>query len=389
MWLACKSWHMRLPALGGGALLASVIACSDTDNDAGPVTASTPTETTSQSSSGPSMGGQAPAPQSQPTVGPSAPSSPAAPALDPSQNGGASTSGGGFANAGGSNGGNTAASGAGGTSPGGAQGQTPTAGAGPTDSNGGLGGLPSSGSGGNGNGGAGNSNAGNGGSTATGGSLANGGAPVDDGRGPRAPTTGSIEVLYDGNGFDAWTPLEPGLTEVNWLENGAEGWMEVTPTYTNHIVTNDDNLHRDIFLHLEFRSPNEDPAQMGQDRGNSGIYLQSRYEVQILDSYGNAPGLDTCGAIYELSVPLVNACNPAEEWNTYEISFTAPTFEGGQKVADARITAWLNDQLVQDDVPVPGPTRAGEAGEPDQPLPLYLQDHGDTVRFRNIWWIRL
>lgn len=387
MLLASKSWHSRLPALGGGALLASVIACSDTGNDAERVTAGAPSETASQSASS-SADGQAPAPQNQPAVGPSAPTSPA---LDPSQNGGASTSGGGSANAGGSNGGSTATSGTGGTSAGGVQGETPTAGTGPTDSNGGVGGLPNGGNGNGGNGGALNGNGGalNGGAPATGGSPANGGAPVDDGRGPRAPTSGSIEVLYDGNGFAAWTPLEPGLNEVNWVENAAEGWMEVTPTYTNHIVTNDDNLHRDIFLHLEFRSPDEDPAQTGQDRGNSGIYLQSRYEVQILDSYGNAPGLDTCGAIYEVSVPLVSACNPAEEWNVYEISFTAPTFEGGQKVANARITAWLNDQLVQDDVPVPGPTRAGAEGEPDEALPLYLQDHGDTVRFRNIWWIRL
>ncbi len=209
---------------------------------------------------------------------------------------------------------------------------------------------------------------------------------VDDGRGPHAPTTGEIVVLYDGNGFDAWEPFDGSMT-VTWVENRDEGWMEVRPTGSNSIVTNEQNLHQDVFLHLEFRSPNEGPDQTGQNRGNSGVYLQSRYELQVLDSYGRPPEEDGCGAIYKVSVPLVNACNPAEEWNVYEIDFTAPRFENGSKVDNARITAWLNDQLIQEDVEVPGPTEAGGAGEPEGPHPLYLQDHSDTVRYRNIWWI--
>jgi hypothetical protein len=196
-----------------------------------------------------------------------------------------------------------------------------------------------------------------------------------------------MEVLYDGNGFDAWQAAAGGGA-VSWLEDAGEGYMEVAPTYSNHIVTKQEHQHRDVFLHVEFWSPDEPDNQMGQDRGNSGIYLQSRYEVQVLDSFGRGPELDGCGAIYQVSAPLVNACNPAEQWNVYEIDFTAPRFDGGQKTANARVTVWLNDQLVQDDVEIPGPTQAGEAGESDAAYPLYLQDHGDAVRYRNIWWIR-
>ncbi len=230
---------------------------------------------------------------------------------------------------------------------------------------------------------AGGNNAGQGGA-----GVVDAGALPDDGRGPHAPVEGSIEVLYDGHGFANWEPLDRALSEVNWREDSVEGSMEVTPTYSNHIVTNAEQLHRDVFLHIEFRSPNE-PGQTGQDRGNSGIYLQSRYEMQVLDSEGRPPEIDGCGAVYKVSLPLVNACKPAEEWNVYEIDFKAPRFEAGQKVANARITAWINDQLVQDDTEVPGPTQAGQAGEPDAPQPLYLQDHGDLVRYRNVWWIRL
>ena len=213
------------------------------------------------------------------------------------------------------------------------------------------------------------------------------GGPSADGRGEHAPSEGAIEVLYDGTGFDAWEPFNQGMAEVDWQENPEEGWMQVTPTGSNHIVTDADHLHEDVFLHIEFRSPNEPADQTGQQRGNSGIYLQSRFELQVLDSYGRPPEIDGCGAIYQVSVPLVNACRPAEEWNVYEIDFTAPRYQDSVKVENARVTAWLNDQLVQDDVEVPEPTQAGVSGEPLGPQPLYLQDHGDLVRYRNIWWI--
>jgi hypothetical protein len=164
--------------------------------------------------------------------------------------------------------------------------------------------------------------------------------------------------------------------------------MEVVSTRTNHIVTNSEHLHEDVFLHIEFWSPDEGSDQTGQERGNSGVYLQSRYEQQVLDSYGRPPEIDGCGAVYQVSAPIVNACLPAEQWNVYEIDFTAPRFENGVKVENARLTTWLNDELVQDDVEVPGPTQGGVSGEVEGPQPLYLQDHLDSVRYRNIWWIR-
>jgi hypothetical protein len=115
--------------------------------------------------------------------------------------------------------------------------------------------------------------------------------------------------------------------------------------------------------------------------------LQSRFEMQVLDSYGRPPEIDGCGAVYGVSAPLVSACNPPEEWNVYEIDFSAPRYQAGAKVSNARVTAWLNGQLVQDDLEIEGPTASAVAGEPIGPQPLYLQDHLDAVRFRNIWWI--
>ncbi len=291
--------------------------------------------------------------------------SPAEPTASEPVSGGAGGSGGAASGAGGQ-GGTSSQLGEGGTSTE-AAGGAPGGGSGGSIAAGGVGGEPSE--------------------VAAGGAGGTDGTVVDDGRGPHAPTTGEIVVLYDGSGFDAWEPYNQGLSEVNWTEYPDEGSMEVMPTGGNHIVTNEANWHQDVFLHIEFASPDESADQTGQNRGNSGIYLQSRYELQVLDSYGRPPEIDGCGAIYKVSAPLVNACMPASEWNTYEIDFTAPRFENGTKIENARVTAWLNDQLVQDDVDVPGPTEAGVAGESEGPHPLYLQDHSDTVRYRNIWWI--
>jgi hypothetical protein len=139
-------------------------------------------------------------------------------------------------------------------------------------------------------------------------------------------------------------------------------------------------------LHLEFNLPHM-PTARGQERANSGVYLQDRYEAQILDSFAVLPGSGDCGAIYEVSAPRVNACRPPETWQTYDIAFTAPRRgSDGDGSVPARMTVYLNGVLVQDDVEVPGPTRGGADGAPAQ-APLRLQDHGNRVRFRNIWLV--
>ncbi|HZU35836.1 MAG TPA: DUF1080 domain-containing protein, partial [Gemmataceae bacterium] len=128
------------------------------------------------------------------------------------------------------------------------------------------------------------------------------------------------------------------------------------------------------------------PSKHGQERGNSGVYLQGRYEVQVLDSYGLKSKDNDCGAIYEVSAPRVNACKAPETWQSYDIEFWAPVCEDGKKKEPARMTVHQNGILIQDNVKIPvNNTRAGRGGDPCKPGPIMLQDHGSKVRYRNIW----
>ncbi|WP_404304584.1 family 16 glycoside hydrolase [Neorhodopirellula lusitana] len=142
---------------------------------------------------------------------------------------------------------------------------------------------------------------------------------------------------------------------------------------------------QDYSLHVEFRTPWE-PTRSGQQRGNSGVYHQARYETQILDSFGLEGLNNEAGGIYELHAPAVNACLPPMTWQTYDIDFTAARFDdAGTKTADARLTVRLNGILVQDDVSLARITRAAPQAESPDAGPIYLQDHRNAVRFRNIW----
>lgn len=141
----------------------------------------------------------------------------------------------------------------------------------------------------------------------------------------------------------------------------------------------------DYVLHLEFRTPFQ-PTATGQGRGNSGLYHQGRYENQILDSFGLEGTKNETGSIYDLTAPDVNACFPPLSWQTYDVVFTAATFDdAGKKLTDAKMTTRLNGVIVQNDVSVARSTRAAPMNEGDSPGPIYLQDHGNPVRFRNIW----
>lgn len=138
-------------------------------------------------------------------------------------------------------------------------------------------------------------------------------------------------------------------------------------------------------LHVEFRTPFM-PTARGQGRGNSGCYLQGRYEVQVLDSFGLEGKNNECGGIYEISDPSVNMCFPPMSWQTYDIDFTAAKFDdSGKKIENARLTVRHNGVVVQDDVEVPRTTRAAPMGEGPEPGFLHLQDHGNPVRYKNIW----
>lgn len=182
-----------------------------------------------------------------------------------------------------------------------------------------------------------------------------------------APPAGAV-VLFDGS--------EKSL--ANWQGGRrSEDGLLMQGTETKQTF-------RDYTLHLEFRTPWMPKAQ-GQARGNSGVYHQGRYETQILDSFGLSGQSNETGGIYEVKAPDVNACLPPMQWQTYDVDFTAARFEGDNKVADARLTVRLNGVTVQNDIPVPRATRAAKFGEGPGDGPIYLQDHGNEVRFRNIW----
>lgn len=138
-------------------------------------------------------------------------------------------------------------------------------------------------------------------------------------------------------------------------------------------------------LHVEFRVPYM-PKAKGQGRGNSGVYVQGRYEVQVLDSYGLKSKNNDCGGIYTVAAPLVNACKAPTVWQSYDIHFTAPKCEDGKKVSNARMTVYHNGVLIHKDVDInTNNTRAGLGGDPCKPGPIMFQDHGNPVQYRNIW----
>ncbi|MHC4581685.1 MAG: 3-keto-disaccharide hydrolase [Planctomycetota bacterium] len=193
-------------------------------------------------------------------------------------------------------------------------------------------------------------------------------------------------VLFDGKNSDAWKPARNrgGSQQVQWLlKNGA---MEVKPR-TGGIITK--QRFGDCKVHLEFRTPFM-PNARGQGRGNSGVYLQGRYEVQILDSYGLEGKDNECGGIYRVGKPLVNMCAPPTQWQTYDITFRAPRFDAsGEKTDLATLTVVHNGVLIQDKVKAKGPTTAAPDSTEEGSGGLYLQDHGNPVQFRNIWLVEL
>lgn len=169
--------------------------------------------------------------------------------------------------------------------------------------------------------------------------------------------------------------------ESRWVF--ADGVLTASPMWDSVVSP---KPYRDFRLHVEF-AVNDAPGADPEARGNSGVYLQERYELQILDSYGVAAEDYTashCGSLYRLKQPDRLACKPAGEWQTYDVVFRAARYDGDTKVEDARITAWHNGALIHDDFAIPRKTGAGAAEGP-APRPIKLQGHHNEVRFRNVW----
>jgi Domain of Unknown Function (DUF1080) len=182
------------------------------------------------------------------------------------------------------------------------------------------------------------------------------------------PADGAL-VLFDGTGVDEWKNGK--IVEDSLLAQGATT----------------KKAFRDFKLHVEFRLPFK-PRARGQERGNSGVYLQRRYEIQVLDSFGLAGDKSECGAVYEQTAPSVNMCYPPLSWQTYDIDFQAARFDGdGKKTANAVVTVVHNGVKVHDKRDVPDKTGYGDK-EADTPGPINLQDHGNPVVFRNVWMVQ-
>jgi Domain of Unknown Function (DUF1080) len=207
------------------------------------------------------------------------------------------------------------------------------------------------------------------------------------------PAPAGATVLFDGKSLDGWVK-QNGKDKAHWkimdggiLQVEKGGNLITRQAFDGHFK-----------LHVEFRVPYM-PKAKGQARGNSGVYLQGRYEVQVLDSYGLKSQNNDCGGIYEVAAPLVNACKAPTVWQSYDIEFTAPKCEGGKVVEPARMTVYQNGVKIHDNVrlartkdgkeEIVTNTRAGIGGDPCTPGPILLQDHGAPVQYRNIWLLPL
>jgi hypothetical protein len=191
------------------------------------------------------------------------------------------------------------------------------------------------------------------------------------------PAPKDAVVLFDGKDLSGW--IRRGRdTPATWKVEGG-----VMTAGGGDIRTK--QSFGDFQLHVEFRTPHM-PNARGQARGNSGVYLQGSYEIQVLDSYGLVPEKGDCGAIYGQAPPMVNACRPPEVWQSYDILFRAPRYDAdGKLVEKPRVSVLQNGIWIHDNVAIEGATTASISRDLRGRGPILLQDHGNPVQYRNIW----
>lgn len=184
-------------------------------------------------------------------------------------------------------------------------------------------------------------------------------------------------------------PGKPQLVDQNWDRQPRWGYNDddgsVYSTGSNFVTKAEYGSGK---YHVEFSTPFQ-PYDRGQERGNSGFYVEGRYEIQVLDSYGDAPADNLCGGIYQQAVPRISAVLPPGEWQTYDVTFHAPEFDAnGQKTKNAVITVVHNGETIFDNLELKHPTPGGLDGKEAPTGRFFFQDHTDNgLRYRNVWFV--
>ncbi len=188
-------------------------------------------------------------------------------------------------------------------------------------------------------------------------------------------------ILFDGKDLSKWSTL-----------SGADAKWEIKDGAITAVKSAGDiktkQTFGDVQLHIEWRSPATVEGE-GQGRGNSGIFLQERYELQVLDSYESQTYSNgQAGSIYKQAIPLVNACRKPGEWQSYDVVYTAPRFsDNGRVITPAYITVLHNGVVIQNNYQITGPSeyKGLPVYQPHAKASIKLQDHGNPVSYRNIW----